>query len=442
MLRTLPAAKQRRLPLRLRLRIPVLAADPARRGLGGACSSSSLKEGVDRTQRGAGPGPHRGAAGRAHRVRQAHLRARLRPAGRPGGAPRGGAPRRRPGPRHEVDDRDVHERRAQQAARRARRRPLRRRRAARRRHRGGDPDAEARLAMELYAARARPPDGRRGRARCGRGSAAAPSRASASASTSSRRPCVPLLPRVDHAAAAGRGPRGDHAGDAVRAQQTADAGRAATRRSEARGRRARRGGARAPTPSSRSHTSGHGTPVAAHSFGKALVGVIPGSVLSSLTSTRPPSSTKKSTRARPAQPTRTNVSTASRRTVVRRRRSARPRGHPQLHPAVGVLRLEVVPAGALEQDDLARARRPRARRAPSPRTPPRGRPRTPRRSRGRRGRRPARARRRALPRPHLRDPDGGAEAGRLDEQRQPERGRARRAPRPGRSRQRASRTAR
>ena len=59
--------------------------------------------------------------------------------------------------------------------------------------------------------------------------------------------------------------------------------------------------------------SGHGTPVASHSFGNADVGVIPGSVLSSLTRTRP-SSTKKSTRANPAQPTRRNVSTASRRT--------------------------------------------------------------------------------------------------------------------------------
>ena len=38
---------------------------------------------------------------------------------------------------------------------------------------------------------------------------------------------------------------------------------------------------------------------------------MPGSVLSSLTSTRPPSSTKKSTRASPEQPTRTNVSRAS-----------------------------------------------------------------------------------------------------------------------------------
>ena len=63
----------------------------------------------------------------------------------------------------------------------------------------------------------------------------------------------------------------------------------------------------------RSHSSAGGIPVASHSFGYALVPVKPGIVLSSLTSTRSPS-TKKSTRASPAQPTRTKVSTASRRT--------------------------------------------------------------------------------------------------------------------------------
>ena len=66
-------------------------------------------------------------------------------------------------------------------------------------------------------------------------------------------------------------------------------------------------------PSRRSHSSAGGTPLASHSFGNALVAVKPGIVLSSLTSTRS-SSTKKSTRARPAQPTRLKVSTASRRT--------------------------------------------------------------------------------------------------------------------------------
>ena len=43
---------------------------------------------------------------------------------------------------------------------------------------------------------------------------------------------------------------------------------------------------------------GNGSPVASHSFGYTLVCVKPGSVLSSLTSTRSPS-TKKSTRASP-----------------------------------------------------------------------------------------------------------------------------------------------
>jgi hypothetical protein len=61
---------------------------------------------------------------------------------------------------------------------------------------------------------------------------------------------------------------------------------------------------------------GAGTPLASHSFGNTLVAVKPGIVLSSLTSTCP-SWTKKSTRARPLQPTRWKVSTARRRTSSR-----------------------------------------------------------------------------------------------------------------------------
>ena len=148
--------------------------------------------------------------------------------------------------------------------------------------------------------------------------------------------------------------------------------------------------------SSRSQSSGNGTPEASHSFGYTLVAVNPGIVLSSLTSTRSPSSTKKSTRARPAQPTRTNVSQASRRTSSSTA-LRQPRGHDQLHPARPVLGLVVVPVGALE-DDLAGHRglglavaehraldlqpggealddhqavvRERARRAPGPARPP------------------------------------------------------------------------
>ena len=83
---------------------------------------------------------------------------------------------------------------------------------------------------------------------------------------------------------------------------------------------------------------------------------MPGSVLSSLTSTRPPSSTKKSTRASPAQPTRRNV--CDRQPAHLGRGSLRDRrGHAQLDAAVGVLGLVVVPLGALEQYHLARHRR-------------------------------------------------------------------------------------
>ncbi|HWT24469.1 MAG TPA: protein kinase [Solirubrobacteraceae bacterium] len=54
-LRTLPAAKQRRLPLRLRLRIPVVVL-AGLIALSGAVLYLLAKEGVDRTQRGAGAG--------------------------------------------------------------------------------------------------------------------------------------------------------------------------------------------------------------------------------------------------------------------------------------------------------------------------------------------------------------------------------------------------
>ena len=78
--------------------------------------------------------------------------------------------------------------------------------------------------------------------------------------------------------------------------------------------------------------------------------VKPGIVLSSLTSTRSESSTKKSTRARPEQPTRTNVSRASRRTSSSTRSGSRA-GTTSSIPPRPVLGLVVVPLGAL-QDDL------------------------------------------------------------------------------------------
>ena len=217
--------------------------------------------------------------------------------------------------------------------------------------------------MELYGATRAPARGRVARATSGRSSAAARSskrKQRFKLDTGDRRYryylvwITALPPDEDQ--------RRDHAADAVRAEVRALAGRARAplgavaleRESPAGGRTA----------------CGHGTPVASQSFGNAEVGVMPGSVLSSLTSTRPPSSTKKSTRARPAQPTRRNVSTASRRTVaaavVRD-----PRGHPQLDAAVGVLRLVVVPLGARRAGRPRRAPRPRPRRGPSPRTRPR-----------------------------------------------------------------------
>ena len=75
--------------------------------------------------------------------------------------------------------------------------------------------------------------------------------------------------------------------------------------------RARRGSARARAPAAGRRPTGTTARSPPTSSGSRSSAVMPGSVLSSLTSTRPPSSTKKSTRASPEQPTRRNVSRAS-----------------------------------------------------------------------------------------------------------------------------------
>ena len=144
-LRTLPADARRRLPLRLRLRLPVVLLI-LMVAVAGAIIYLLVDEGIDRTQRGTGPGTAHAGARRADRLRQAHLRHRLRPARRRRGAQRGGVPRRRPGPGHGVDDRALRERHADQAGGRdGRRRALRRRRAVGQRPPARDRDADARL---------------------------------------------------------------------------------------------------------------------------------------------------------------------------------------------------------------------------------------------------------------------------------------------------------
>ena len=105
-LRTLPADARRRLPLRLRLRVPVLLLI-LMLAVAGAVLYLLLDEAADRAQRGTGTGGTKRRAGRADRLGQAHVGERLRPARRQRGARRRGVPRRRPGLRHELDDREL-----------------------------------------------------------------------------------------------------------------------------------------------------------------------------------------------------------------------------------------------------------------------------------------------------------------------------------------------
>ena len=147
---------------------------------------------------------------------------------------------------------------------------------------------------------------------------------------------VPLLPRLDHEAGPGRRARRDLRDPALPgSRRVGEAPRTPRSLKNAARRRARRAKRSSASASRRSHSSGNGD---ARRLPQLRVtrscAVKPGIVLSSLTSTRSPSSTKKSTRARPAQPTRTNVSQASRRTSSSTC-VGQPGGHDQLHAAVG-----------------------------------------------------------------------------------------------------------
>ena len=195
------------------------------------------------------------------------------------------------------------------------------------------------------------------------------------------------------------------------------------------GRRARARSARARSRAAGRRARGKGRPLASHSFGKTLVTVKPGIVLSSLTSTRSPS-TKKSTRARPAQPTRRNASRGQPAHLLGHR-VGDPRRHAQLHPAGRVLGLVVVPVGP-GQDDLAGHRDLRVVEPDHRALDLEAVARTPRRSPGVScANAPSSAASTLGLGPHLGDPDRGAEPRRLDEHRHAETAQLARAPRPG-----------
>ena len=106
---------------------------------------------------------------------------------------------------------------------------------------------------------------------------------------------------------------------------------------------------------SSSRSFGSGRPVASQSFGYIEIAVKPGSVFSSLTSTRSvPRSRKKSTRAMPETPPTRKTSTASRRTS-RGDRLGDGRRDQQLRPVLDVLVVVVVELAP--RHDLADDRR-------------------------------------------------------------------------------------
>ncbi len=193
---------------------PAAAAPPAHSGAAADPDDRGRRRGAVPAARpgrrsraeGHGDGDHHGRARREDRVGQAHLGERLRPARRRRGALQRGVPGRRSGPGHRLDDRDLPERHAHEAGRRRPgRRPLRRRGAFGQRPPARDPDAHARL--DRGAVRdARRPAGELARRRLDARRRRDRRQAQALVQARHRRPPLPLLPRLDHRAAAGRGP--------------------------------------------------------------------------------------------------------------------------------------------------------------------------------------------------------------------------------------------
>ena len=207
---TLPESARRRLPFRLRRKVPIFAVIGVLL-LGGAVAAVLLLQGVERTQRGTGAGHDEATRRHQGRLRQAHQRPGLRSARRPRRARRRGPPGRRQGPRHLLDHRELQRRHDRGQGRR---RPLRRRRPRRQRHpdrdrhrrhrlAGGDPGrARRRRTHRRPRQDERLAEGRR-RHR--------PPQAPA-LQAAHRRQALPLLPRVDHEApgrtrSASRSPR-------------------------------------------------------------------------------------------------------------------------------------------------------------------------------------------------------------------------------------------
>ena len=212
---------RRRLPLRLRLRAARPAADPDdRRGRRRSSTCSSTRR-PSAPSAGTGSGQTKAAPGEQIVSVKSTSANDFDPLGddkeEHGDEAR---LRRRPGLRHRVDDRALRRQHAQQADRGAGRRPLHRRRAVGQRPLARDPDARAGLeAGDLR--REHPADGRvaqRGWTKLADGTV---DEAQADVQARHRGPALPLLPRLDHRAAARQGPGRDHAADAQRPKSSA-----------------------------------------------------------------------------------------------------------------------------------------------------------------------------------------------------------------------------
>ena len=311
-------------------------------------------------------------------------------------------PGRRPRPGHVVDDREL-QRRADHEGQRERppgRRHLRRRQAGRQRHADGDPE-QARLARRALRRARRRRCRRRsttGWTRVGGGSV---TKAQAALRAQHRRHALPLLPGLDHRAAAGRqeidgrrSPRRSTldrppAPPAGRRTVSWCAGlRAAPRSSWPARSRSKRSSAK---PSSRSQSSRErqaaGLPQlredARRREARHRVELVDQHAVALDEEVHP-----REPRAADAQ-----ERLAREAAHLVGHGVGDPGRHPQLHPARAVLGLVVVPVGAAPGRSR-RAPRPPGRRARSPSTRPRARRRTPRRSPGCR----ARTRPRAPPR--------------------------------------------
>ena len=214
-LRTLPESARRRLPFRLRHPLPIL---------GVICLLAVLvvtvalvfKEGVDRTQKGTGSGTVKAPAGEAVVSLARASASDYDPLGDDDEHHAQAGARRRPRSRHSVEHRELPRRPG--GRQQGRRRHLPRRQAERRRRPDGDPEPRARMEGRDLRRQRRPRAGEHRRRLDEARRRHRPHRPPA-LQARLRRQAVPLLPRLDHRAAAEPAARGHRRARAVREEE-------------------------------------------------------------------------------------------------------------------------------------------------------------------------------------------------------------------------------